>query len=125
MKQDYLGFAKTQLAQRREVGLPPFARMVRLVLRDQDLEKLQKFSEQLFAALTAAIAADDATRQVVKSLGPTPCAIGRIAGYHRYQIVLSAPRPEPLQRLLSNLRPTGVLAHADRIAVDVDPVALL
>jgi primosomal protein N' (replication factor Y) len=36
IRQDFVGFAKTELAHRREVGLPPLARMVRIVLRDQD-----------------------------------------------------------------------------------------
>ena len=31
IKQDFVGFAKTELSQRREVGLPPISRMVRVV----------------------------------------------------------------------------------------------
>jgi primosomal protein N' len=54
-----------------------------------------------------------------------PCAIGRVAGYYRFQIVLSATRAEALQRVLLAVRETGGLARSDRIAVDVDPVALL
>src|ERR1700728_131129 len=45
IKQDFTGFAKTELGHRREVGLPPYARMVRVVLRDQDQQKLHKYSE--------------------------------------------------------------------------------
>ena len=51
IKQDFIGFARTELASRREVGLPPFARMVRIVLRDQDSEKLFEYSEQLADAI--------------------------------------------------------------------------
>src|SRR5205814_9249628 len=36
--QDFIGFAKTELGHRHEVGLPPLARMVRVVLRDQEQE---------------------------------------------------------------------------------------
>src|SRR4029434_7640714 len=31
LRQDFVGFAKSELAHRREVGLPPIARMVRIV----------------------------------------------------------------------------------------------
>jgi primosomal protein N' len=57
--------------------------------------------------------------------GPMPCAIGRIAGYHRYQITLTAASPGTLQKLLAAVRRKGTLARNDRIAVDVDPVSLL
>ena len=57
--------------------------------------------------------------------GPHPCAIARIAGYYRFQIVLQAPRAEMLQKLLAIVRGKGQLAKNDRIAVDVDPVSLL
>lgn len=54
-----------------------------------------------------------------------PCAITKIAGYYRNQIVLTSPRPELLQRTIALLREQGHLATSDRIAVDVDPVSLL
>jgi primosomal protein N' (replication factor Y) len=120
IKQDYVGFARTELASRKQVGLPPFARMVRIVLRDQDSEKLFKHCEELAAQLTEAAEGD-----AVRMKGPMPCAISRIAGYFRNQIVLQAASAGPLQRLLAKVREKGHLARNERIAVDVDPVSLL
>jgi hypothetical protein len=57
--------------------------------------------------------------------GPMPCAINKIAGYYRNQIVLQSPRADLLQKVLLLLRDEGHLATSDRIAVDVDPVSLL
>ena len=57
--------------------------------------------------------------------GPMPCAISRIAGYFRHQIVLGSPRASKLQNILAAVREKGHLAERDRIAVDVDPVSLL
>jgi primosomal protein N' (replication factor Y) len=122
IKQDYAGFAHSELKHRREVGLPPFSRMGRIILRDQDLEKLTKLGEELAAMFTAAIAK---TQAAVQMKGPMPCAIGRIAGYFRYQIVLSSVRASSLQNVLAEVREKGGLAKSDRIAVDVDPVSLL
>src|SRR4030095_7323728 len=117
-----VGFAKTELASRKEVSLPPFTRMVRIILRDQDAEKLHKLSEHVAADLTEAIANEE---EAIGIKGPMPCAISRIAGYFRNQIVMTAKEASPLQRVLARGREKGALAKSDRIAVDVDPVSLL
>jgi len=73
-------------------------------------------------AATAAIAAAGG---IVTMRGPMPCAIGRIAGFHRNQILLQAERPEPLQAVLAAVRAAGGFSKAEAVAVDVDPVAML
>jgi primosomal protein N' (replication factor Y) (superfamily II helicase) len=122
IKQDFINFAGTELKHRREVGLPPFTRMARIILRDEDQEKLHKTSEELAAAVKEGVSQ---LEEEVRVQGPMPCAINRIAGYFRNQIVLTAPRSNPLQQLLARLREVGALSKTDRIAVDVDPVSLL
>ena len=125
IRQDYAGFARTELVSRRDVGLPPFSRMVRIVLRDQEQDKLQKRSAQLAALLGEAIGQQGGQGGAVKLKGPMPCAISRIAGYYRDQIVMLAATPAPLQRVLATVREKGGLAKGDKVAVDVDPVSLL
>jgi primosomal protein N' (replication factor Y) len=130
IKQDFGGFAEVELKHRREVGLPPFTRMVRIVLRDQDVRKLHEHGEVLAGELARAIEGSGLGVQgsgeaQVRLRGPMPCAIARIAGYYRSQIVLISARAENLQRVLAAVRQKGSLARSDRIAVDVDPVALL
>jgi primosomal protein N' (replication factor Y) len=121
LKQDFVGFAKTELENRRQVGHPPFSRMVRIVVRDQDIEKANRRAEELNAKLLAAseIAGNILLR------GPMPCPIARLAGYHRVQIVMSSPSGQALQKLLAAAREKGDLARNERVAVDVDPVSLL
>lgn len=121
IRQDFEGFAARELHQRRAVGLPPFARLCRIIVRDQDPQQLQKD----VAALAEAIESRLAEHPEVRLRGPMPCAINRIAGYHRANLLLSASRPAELQKLLAALREAGELKPLDRIAVDVDPVNLL
>jgi primosomal protein N' (replication factor Y) len=123
LRQDFSGFAQGELARRREVGLPPFTRMARIILRGQDATDLHKHADQLAADLSAAIGTVGADQ--VRLKGPMPCPINRIAGYWRDQIVLFSAKPQALQRVLAIVRPTGRLTKAERVAVDVDPVALL
>lgn len=122
IRQDFVGFAQTEMISRRQVGLPPFARMVRIVLREQDSDKLFKHCEELAAQLSEAVATEGTA---IRMKGPMPCAISRIAGYFRNQIVMTANTAGPLQRVLSAVREKGHLARNERIAVDVDPVSLL
>ena len=122
LRQDFLGFAKSELIHRRQTHLPPYGRLVRIVLRDQELPKLHRRAEELAEQLSHAIASQGGM-VIVK--GPMPCPINRIAGYFRHQIVLHAARADALQNLLAAVREEGHLAKSDRIAVDVDPVSLL
>jgi primosomal protein N' (replication factor Y) len=136
IRQDFAGFAKTELVSRRDVGLPPFSRMARIILRDQDQDKLHQRSADLAGDVAEAIAAAGglfpttggsarSAADEVRMKGPMPCAISRIAGYYRYQIVLTAAKPSALQTVLATVRKKGELTKADRVAVDVDPVGLL
>jgi primosomal protein N' (replication factor Y) len=127
IKQDFPSFARRELEARKEVGLPPFARMVRIILRDDDLEKLHERSERLAAILSAGLGKVQAeTRSAkIQLKGPMPCAINRIAGYHRSQILLFSPSALALQNLLATVREEKAFADTERIAVDVDPISLL
>jgi primosomal protein N' (replication factor Y) len=120
LKQDYAGFAKTELAARKELNYPPYSRMVRIILRDQDLEKLNALGDELAGDLRLAIGP-----RPINMRGPMPCAISRIAGYFRAQILLNSTRASMLQEVLAEVRRKGALGKTDRIAVDVDPVSLL
>jgi primosomal protein N' (replication factor Y) len=119
LRQDFAGFATRELEARRQTNLPPFGRMVRIVLRDRDEETVMTKAAALTGVFTDAAAGDTTIE------GPMPCAIARIAGYFRQQIVLTAATPQPLQRTLATVRAAGHLSQNDRVAVDVDPVSLL
>jgi primosomal protein N' (replication factor Y) len=121
LKQDFIGFARSELHNRKEVGLPPFTRIVRLIVRDQDAEKANGYAEELNARLIAAGANDPA----IQLRGPMPCPISRIAGYFRVQLVMSCATPAKMQRVLAIAREKGDLARGERVQVDVDPVSLL
>lgn len=122
LKQDYVAFASRELQHRRDTGYPPFGRLVRIVIRDQDEQKLMNRAEALGGVLFDTA---EAVGGGVHVLGPMPCAIGRIAGFLRQQVLMRAAEPGPLQKVLARVREAGHLATNDRIAVDVDPVSLL
>lgn len=116
---DYPGFAAAETATRELAGLPPFARMARVVCRDKDhpkaLESARRIAESLRAHAGGAV--------LIR--GPMPCPISRVNGQHRVAIELIADNATPLQRALTGARADGLLKSDAHTAVDVDPVALL
>ncbi len=118
-KHDYLGFLETELSRRREHGLPPFGRMVRLIARGPDEAATRTF--------LAGVA--DRLRQAappgVKLLGPSPAPVVKIRDLFRYHLRLQAASAKPLQSLLHAEMPGIVAPHGIELAVDVDPLSLL
>jgi primosomal protein N' (replication factor Y) (superfamily II helicase) len=123
LRQDFPAFAEAELARRREVGLPPFSRLARIILRGRDPDPLHAFAEALAADVSGAIAKTGA--EGIRMKGPMPCAVSRVAGYWRDQIVLYSQSAQALQKVLAMVRESGRLTRAERVAVDVDPVSLL
>ena len=124
IRQDFVGFAKTELVSRREVGLPPFARMVRIVLRDQDSgQALQIFRRTGGPAFRSHGGCE---RRRHSDEGPDALRDQPDRGVF--------PQPDRADRRLRRRRCSacwppcaekGHLAKNERIAVDVDPVSLL
>lgn len=124
-RHDYAGFADAELTLRAQVGLPPSARMARIVVRHRDATRCAAEAGELATALEAM---NQRLGLSVVVRGPDPCPIRRIADHHRQQIEIIAAPPGAggrLQRLMTALRNAGVLRADARTAVDVDPVALM
>jgi primosomal protein N' (replication factor Y) len=116
---EYEAFARLELDDRKRCGLPPFARMGRIIVRDADHGRCLAAARRLAEHLR------ELTGEAVRLRGPAPCPIGRIAGRHRQQIELLADRARDLQQLLSTARSRGIIKPGHAVAVDVDPIALL
>ncbi len=117
---DFSGFEKVELAQRKELGYPPYSRMVRVLFRHHESERV---------AQTAADAAEHFTHwmrqegmQSTSMIGPTPCYFQRVAGDYRWQIVLTGPNPLELfqKHPLKEWQSSGI-----RTDIIVDPLQLL
>jgi len=122
IRQDYRAFAAAELAARRQCRLPPVTRMARIVVRDQDQQKAADVAGKVAEKLALAVGE---TRAAAAVRGPMPCVLERIAGYWRMQILLISDSAGALQAVLTAARKAGALGASQRIAVDVDPVALL
>jgi primosomal protein N' (replication factor Y) (superfamily II helicase) len=111
--QDFEAFYAEELAQRKRLGYPPFASLLRLEVRHYQAETAERQANVLAAALRKQIQAQK--RRSVTLIGPAPCFYSRLEGRYRWQIVLRG----------ANLR--GLLP--DRLGpdwrIEVQPASLL
>ena len=63
--------------------------------------------------------------EAVELRGPSPCVITRLSGRFRNQIELYAPTAHALHGSLSRARDAGLFDRADRVTIDMDPIALM
>jgi primosomal protein N' (replication factor Y) len=112
-RHDYEDFFKHELQERRNLGYPPFSRLVRLEYRSTDPGKAEIEARCIYDRLFQAIEVEK--RIQTDLIGPVPCFFARISGWYRWQIVVRSP--DPLS-LLRNQKLNGW-------RVEVDPVSLL
>ena len=105
---DAAAFYRAELASRRQFGLPPFGRLVKLTVAMEDRDAALAEAERMAGALRAA-----ADRTEI--LGPVPAYVARRTGKWRFHLVLRGP--DPLAVLRRDPGPPW--------SVDVDPESLL
>ena len=95
-RHDYAEFFAKELRYRKELGYPPFRRVMRLVYRHTRSESAEAEANVVAQQLLARIRAE---RPIGTDLsGPAPCFFGKIAGEYRWQIVVRSPDPTALVR---------------------------
>jgi len=135
-RHDYAGFADSQLAERREVGLPPYrfqallraeaatqAEALAFLARGRELgEALQsQATPRGLARASAGALRDDA----VALLDPVPMAMSRLAGRERAQLLVEANARPPLHAFLRDwLATLRELRSQVRWQLDVDPLEI-
>ena len=153
VRHDYAAFAAGELPMRQMLGYPPYAGMIRLVVRGRPEPVAAEFAnylaqrvratllrlqrETLLAAKSggADILSASSSRPPranrnclphhVRVLGPAPCPFARLRGKYRFQIQVQGPDGEPLRAAVAEA--TADLTPPDDVQwiVDVDPVDML
>jgi primosomal protein N' (replication factor Y) len=123
IRADYRHFFEAEMASRRELGYPPFTRLVKFECSSPSEAVAEKGAETLRDILRPQV-----PEQFGRILGPAPAGINKMKGRFRYQLILK----------LSGIKlPSAVLRQAQHetlgafrgenlmIMVDVDPQHLL
>ncbi|MCX7609059.1 MAG: helicase-related protein, partial [Anaerolineales bacterium] len=110
---DVAGFYARELEQRRRLGYPPFARLIRLEYRHLDPAKAEAEARRLAEKIQSQIVAGG--HRQIHLIGPAPCFFARLERLYRWHLLVRGPRPEILLRSL----------RLDDWRVEVEPVSLL
>ncbi len=119
---DFEAFARTELGRRYKTRLPPFTRLVRIVLNDARISKLQAAAKEMADRIRDILS----KRGIINSMAdPYPSRIPRMHGRYRYDILLVFDTAGALLSALDVLKDEGALrASVKTVTVDVDPVSL-
>lgn len=131
---DYPGFARRQLLERQQAGLPPFVRLALLRAEARSQQAAQDFLSALAQAAQAQQNDDPELARAMAQIRwfpPVPLTVQRVAGIERAQMLLESHSRAALQRVLEACRPLLHALHAQpahraivRWAVDVDPLVV-
>lgn len=119
---DYRAFAAHELAARRELGYPPFARLVQIRCEGESPQA----TERIVHAVAAQVKAS--AEKGVELLGPTPAPIERLRRRYRWQLLVRGSNGAAIRRAAragyEAVRRTARAADV-RVLVDVDPYGML
>ncbi len=118
---DYAAFYARELDYRRQLGYPPFSRLLRMEYRHVQATKAESETQGLAAKLAKWIESED--RRETTLIGPAPCFFSRLNGLYRWQIILRGPNPASLLR--GKNFEGAALSASKGWRVEVDPVSLL
>lgn len=113
------GWYRAELQERKVLGFPPYSRLIRIVFRGRNADRVRQDAEA-FAAEAARLLHHDA-----EILGPSECPLSIVNGSYRRHILFRTTAFDgthhTIARLLTQVAATPTVYRE----VDVDPVALL
>ncbi len=116
-------FYARELEIRKELGFPPFSRLIRVVVRGKNLGRVRAVADRLGAALREQAGAQ--TSAPLEVLGPAECPIGMIASRHRVHVLVRSTVFAELHAAMSSALRSIKLPHGVYLEPDVDPVQLM
>lgn len=111
---DYNGFADRELALRRQLGYPPFRRLIRVLITHANPEQAKTLAQEAGRLLRSQIEKHALTGTEI--IGAVPCFYARLDRVYRWQVLIRGGQPE---RVFDGL----TIPHS--WSIDADPTDLL
>jgi len=119
---DYEDFYRQEIAERQDVGYPPFSYLAAIQFSSSSANTVEKGASSA-AELLRKLRGKYGMR--LEILGPAVPPMGMIRGRYRWQILLKSIRRDQLHRLLKQFRAEFSLPTTLRMMIDIDPLELL
>ena len=115
---DREAFYEREIAMRRQSSLPPFARLVALIISGPDKREAESHARALKKAAPASSEAF--------LLGPAEAPMALVRGRHRYRLLVHSPRQFDVQSYIRDWIQAGPKERGQiRVQIDVDPQSFL
>jgi primosomal protein N' (replication factor Y) len=88
---DYRDFYQQEISYRRDLGYPPFVKLVRLEVRDRNYKTAESKAQTYAAALEGWIKKEG--YRSTRLVGPTPPYFAKLRGEYRWQLLIKGPNP--------------------------------
>lgn len=120
-KQDYLSFAKRELAYRKALLYPPFVDLLVIGFVGNE-DKLTRQAAERFLLELGQLAESEYNQLPLRVLRPSPAAIARISGKYRYKLMIKCRNGPIFREMIARLL-TGFagLREFQQITVYADP----
>ena len=110
---DREGFLRLEKQARSEAGLPPFGRLVSLIISSKN----ETEADQI-ARLLAASAPSTPRAQI---LGPAPSGLAFLRGRHRRRLLIKADKKLNVQKMISDWLGGLKIRGSTKVEIDIDP----
>jgi len=116
---DYKGFFNKELRLRRDLGYPPFNRLVRIIINFNDKDVIKKTINELSNGIKRI------DHGGVHILGPSPAPIEKIRNHWRWHLILKHKDSALLRQKAAEIINLLNKKTCVRVVIDVDPLNLL
>ncbi|MGE0825015.1 MAG: primosomal protein N' [Candidatus Binatia bacterium] len=126
VQHDYSRFATYELRYRKQLGYPPFARMVSIRCEGKDGDSVRACLEHI--AEKVGVLSQEVRENTPIVLGPAPAPLERVNGRQRWQILIKGRDRRVLHELVKKACPekqSHFRATGTRLIIDVDPYDML
>jgi len=124
INQDYEKFIEKELEIRKNLGYPPFMRILRILCKGINEEKISINIKKILFMIQKFII-DMNIKDKVIVIGPSKAPIEKIQKNFRYHIILKSRKIEYLIMIGNFLNENLTLKEKQNIEIDIDPVTLL
>ncbi len=114
--QDFESFFKVEIEHRRELGYPPFGKLIRCVVRGDDDAPTRWAARRLAKEIAGRL-------KTARVLGPASTAVFRMAGKFHYQILLKGKFSAEFKKWLGHFVENWHILRSKNVSIkiDVDP----
>jgi len=115
----YREFYEEELKMRKLLGFPPFFRLIRIVIRGRNRDKVLGVANEVRSVHQKKILGD------VEVLGPVECPFSRIAGNWRFHMIVRGNNFHEVHQSVRSLYREYIPPRGVFLEYDVDPLSLL